>query len=91
MVLATFAIGAEPGQLTSRPGDTYEIRRVSDSSQSIGGDPSGSSHDKDTLIEKVIGLPEDGLELVYDLPKAATAQDRAGSWQFPVERRLIHE
>jgi hypothetical protein len=31
----------------------------------------------------VIGLRADGLELEYDLPKAATADERARNWQFP--------
>ena len=32
----------------------------------------------------MIGVREDGLELEYDLPKAATATDRTSNWQFPV-------
>jgi hypothetical protein len=43
----------------------------------------GRSHDKDTIIERVIGLRADGLELLYDLPNAATADERARVWQFP--------
>jgi 8-oxo-dGTP pyrophosphatase MutT (NUDIX family) len=44
---------------------------------------SSNSHDKDTIIERVIGLRRDGLELEYDLPKTSTADARAGYWQFP--------
>ena len=44
---------------------------------------SGPSHDKDTIIERVIGLRTDGLELEYDLPSAATADERVSNWQFP--------
>ena len=32
----------------------------------------------------MIGLRAGGLELEYDLPNSATADDRARSWQFPV-------
>ncbi|KGQ20610.1 hypothetical protein LF41_1147 [Lysobacter dokdonensis DS-58] len=32
----------------------------------------------------MIAVREGGLELEYDLPKEATADDRARSWQFPV-------
>jgi len=44
---------------------------------------SGSSHDQDTIIERLIGLRAEGLELQYDLPNSATPDDRARSWQFP--------
>jgi hypothetical protein len=88
IVLAVFmpmiAASAESTQLTAHVGDTYEIVRLSDSSRSTGDGSSGSSRDKDVLLEHVIGVREDGLELEYDLPKTATTQDRARSWQFPV-------
>ena len=68
--------GALP--LAPKVGDTYEIALTRDSAGS-----SGSSHDRDTIVERVIGLRADGVELEYDLPKAATAEERAGNWQFP--------
>lgn len=64
--------------LAPQVGDTYEITLTRDSAGS-----SGSSHDKDVLIERVVDLRADGMELEYDLPKAATAEERAGNWQFP--------
>src|SRR5205823_11729153 len=73
--------GALP--LAHQVGDTYEITLTRDSAQ-LGSDrSSGSSHDKDTIIERVIGLRADGVELEYDLTKGATAEERAGNWQFP--------
>ena len=81
------AIVAPAGALTPAPqvGDTYEITLTRDSAQ-LGSDrSSGSSHDKDAIIERVIGLRADGVELEYDLPKAATAEERAGNWQFPAQ------
>jgi hypothetical protein len=62
------AIVARTGALPLAPqvGDTYEITLSA-----------GSSHDKDTIIERVIGLRADGVELEYDLPKAA-ANEEAG-------------
>lgn len=44
---------------------------------------SGSSHDKDTITERVIGVRADGLELEYNLPKTATAKEVSEIWQFP--------
>jgi len=44
----------------------------------------GSSTDRDLLVERVVGVRPDGLELEYDLPNDATPQDRARTWQFPV-------
>jgi len=83
MSLPTIAIGAELSQLPSHVGDIYEITRLSESSQT-GSGSSGSSHDKDTLIERVLSMREDGLELEYDIPHDSTAQGRTNNWQFPV-------
>lgn len=69
--------------LPPQVGDTYEITLTSDSVEQRSDKSSGSSHDKDAIIERVIGLRADGIELQYDLPSAATAEDRAGNWQFP--------
>jgi hypothetical protein len=75
--------GASP--LAPQVGDTYEITMTRESAQQGSHGSSGNSHDKDTIIERVIGLRADGLELEYDLPKAATADERASNWQFPAQ------
>jgi hypothetical protein len=67
----------------SQVGDTYEITLARDSAQQGSDRSSGSSRDKDTIIERVIGLRADGLELQYALPVAVTADERASNWQFP--------
>src|SRR5258708_22456157 len=79
------AIVARAGALSPAPqvGDTYEITLAKDSAQQGSNGSSGSSHDKDTIIERVIGLRAEGLELQYDLPNDATPDDRARSWHFP--------
>jgi hypothetical protein len=74
---------AESSPSAPRVGDTYEIILARDSSKEGSKGSSGSSHDKDTIIERVIGLRTDGLELQYDLPNTATPDDRARNWQFP--------
>jgi len=79
------ALTARAGALPLAPqvGDTYEITLARDTAQRGSDGSSGSSHDKDTIIERVIGLRADGLELQYDLPNAATADERARNWQLP--------
>jgi hypothetical protein len=82
LIPAIFArAGAAP--LSPQVGDAYEITTTRESAQHGSNGSSGSSHDKDTIVERVIGLRADGLELEYDLPKAATAGTGAGNWQFP--------
>jgi hypothetical protein len=85
LVLPAIVARAGVSPLAPQVGDTYEITLTRDSAQ-LGGDrSSGSSQDKDTIIERVIGVRGDGVELEYDLPKATTAEERAGNWQFPAQ------
>ncbi len=81
------AIGTHAGAspLAPQVGDTYEITMIRESAQEGNHGSSRSSHDKDTIIEQVIGLRADGLELEYDLPKTASADERASNWQFPAQ------
>jgi hypothetical protein len=85
LFLPALVAGAAAPQRMAHVGDTYEISTERDSSQqSSDGSSSGSSHDRDVLVERVVAVDEAGLELEYDLPKTATAQERASAWQFPV-------
>ena len=84
LLLPTLAAGAEPMQNRPPIGDTYEITSDRESSQQSNDGSSGSSTDRDGLIERVVGVRDAGLELEYDLPENAAAGDRASSWQFPV-------
>ncbi len=70
--------------VTPQIGDTYEITLTKDSKQSGPNGSSGSSHDVDSVVERVVGIQSGGLELEYDLPKIANADERASNWQFPV-------
>jgi hypothetical protein len=67
---------------TARAGDAFELIRISDSDWKADGS-TGNSHDRDTLVVRVIAVSKAGLELEYDLPDNATADDRAREWQFP--------
>jgi hypothetical protein len=65
-------------------GAEYELSKGYETSQQTSdGSSSGSSNGRDIILERVTAVRETGLELEYDLPKDATAEDRARSWQFP--------
>jgi hypothetical protein len=83
LLLAAISAHAGVLPLAPRVGDTYEITLTRDSAQHGSDGSSQSSHDKDSIIERVVGVRADGLELQYELPDTATADDRAGNWQFP--------
>jgi hypothetical protein len=74
---------AEPPAPLPKVGEEHEITRSYKTSEEATDGSSSSSSGHDTILERVIGVREDGLELEYDLPKDATAEDRAGDWQFP--------
>lgn len=71
--------------LAPRVGDTYEITLAKDFARQDRTGSSGSSPGKDTIVERVIGLRADGLELQYDLPDGATADERGRNWQLPAQ------
>ncbi len=63
-------------------GDSFEIVRTSNSEWK-GDGSTGTTHDRDTLVARVIAVGDAGIETEYDLPDNATADDRARDWQFP--------
>jgi hypothetical protein len=83
LLLSSVVVPAEGSPLPPQVGDAYQIIRTKESSQQGGNGSSGSSHDKDTIIERVVGLRAGGLELEYDLPKAAKTNGKTADWQFP--------
>lgn len=82
--LASSIFDVQPSPRDTLAGDTYEITLVRESSQEGTDGSSGTTYDKDTLTERVIGVRADGLELEYDLPTATPADARAKQWKFPV-------
>ena len=64
-------------------GDVYEITRNKDTSQSGADGMTGSSHDQDTIVERVVAVRPDGMELEYDLSSEATKDERQDTWQLP--------
>lgn len=75
---------AESPKSVPKIGEEHEITKSYQTSQKTSDGSSGNSRGRDTILERVIGVREDGLELEYDLPKDATAEERARNWQFPV-------
>ncbi|GGA39117.1 hypothetical protein [Sphingomonas psychrolutea] len=83
LLFAVPAFGEAPHPLPA-PGDVYEIIRTRNSVQATSDDTSsGSSNDRDTIIERVVAVREDGLELEYDLPADPNGQGRRANWQLP--------
>lgn len=79
----TSVVPADAAAHKPRVGDTYEITINRESTQSGSDGSSGSSSDTDILVERVTAVRDAGLELEYDLPKNAAAEDRANNWKFP--------
>jgi hypothetical protein len=87
MVAFTASTNTAHGQAPSRGGRvgaTYTITRTVESSTKDSAGSTGSSTDRDTLIERVLGVRQDGLEVEYDLPPAENTEDPKSNWQFPV-------
>lgn len=86
LLLQPLAARAQEPQPGPRVGDVYEYEMVRDSiwSEGSGGGSTGNAHDRDLLVERVIAVRDTGVELEFDLPPGATAEDRARIWQFPV-------
>lgn len=83
VILVPLVAHAQETQGFDREGDLYEIR-VESVSETSGGRSSGSSHSRNTLVERVVTVSSDGVELEFDLPEQTSEQDRARAWQFPV-------
>jgi hypothetical protein len=69
---------------TPKVGEEYEITKRYETAQQSNGTSSGSSRGQEMIVERVIGIREDGLEVEYDLPKEIKAEERTRNWQFPV-------
>lgn len=66
-----------------RVGDAYELRLRSTAESTADDGSSSSSRSGGQLIERVVAVREDGVELQFDLPPDATAEERARDWQWP--------
>jgi len=87
-VLAT-ASAAELPRTWPKAGEIWEItldRRMKETTSDASS--SGSSTDVDTIIERVIAVNERETEVEFDLPRDASAQERAAVWQLPARVAL---
>jgi hypothetical protein len=66
-----------------RTGDRFTLARRFETKEEKQGESSGSSMDRDVLIERVVEVRGDGLVIDYDLPEGAKAEERARQWEFP--------
>ena len=64
---------------------------VRETSQQGDAGSSGTSHDRDAIVERVIATSEAGVVLEFDLPEEVSPEARAEVWQFPVRvLRPVH-
>ena len=82
--LAQEQSSSAPTLPVDRIGDAYEISLKSVSGSSGPNGSKGSSEDNSALVERVVGLQNDGVVLEFDLPPTTSAEDRARQWEFPV-------
>lgn len=66
-----------------RVSDAYEIRLRTTTESAADDGSSSSSRSGGMLIERVVALRNEGVELEFDLPPDATAEERARNWQWP--------
>ena len=76
-------VRAAPAQFNYQAGEVFEISRDVEATDKVTDGSVGSSTDRDTLLARVVGVSQAGLELEYDLPKSTSSTDRARQWQFP--------
>lgn len=83
--LFAFCSLATAAHAARAPFEEYEISQSHETTEETGdGLSSGRSSGRDVLLERVIGVRDDGVELEYDLPRSAPPQERAPFWQLPM-------
>lgn len=70
--------------ISERVGTVYEVVLDTRTSATSSSGSTSSSNDRDALTERILRIGNDGVDLEYDLPENASAQDRLRTWQFPV-------
>ena len=70
-------------QYIPRAGEEWEITTSYETSEETSDESSSSSSGRDSILERLISDGADGQELEYDLPKGASAEDRAREWKLP--------
>jgi hypothetical protein len=81
--LLTVPAHAQPARPAPQVGDTYEIIMRRQSADEASDGSGGDSTEEEAVVERVIGVRDDGLELEYELTSDRPAADRAAAWQLP--------
>ncbi len=79
----TVAAHAQPVRPAPQVGDAYEITMRRQSAEESTDGSGGDSTTTGAVVERVIGVRDDGLELEYELTSDRPAEDRAAEWQLP--------
>ena len=82
LLVPVLAAHAQPRPPAPHAGTTYELT-TDRTTEFRGNGSSGTSQDRDILVERIIAIRDGGTELEYDLPQQTSPQDRAKVWQFP--------
>lgn len=64
-------------------GQEYEITNSYETAEQASDESTASSRGRNRYLERVLAVRDGGIELEYDLPRGATAEDRARVWQLP--------
>lgn len=85
LVILVALAGVPAAARSSQAGNAYEITTDRETEQhgNQATGPESTSTDRDTYVERVKEVRPEGVVLEYDLPKDATREDRARTWQFP--------
>jgi hypothetical protein len=81
--LPVLAAHAESPSGRPRVGESYAIRREVNSSWTGASASTGSTHDVDVIVERVIAIDDAGDQLEFDFPDGTSAEERAREWKFP--------
>ena len=83
-ICASLVVPSSANAQTLSIGHEVVIRKsYENSSETSDGSSSGSSRGSDSILQRLVATREGGVEFIYDLPKSASKEDRARSWQFP--------
>ncbi|MGH7948400.1 MAG: hypothetical protein ACREQF_04175 [Candidatus Binataceae bacterium] len=83
LLWSSAAFGATPDDVTPTMGSTFKIVKVVETESRRGDESTGSSYDRDTIIERVVAVRDDGLELEYSSPPRTDGEQGADNWQLP--------
>lgn len=82
-MLSPITVRAEATAPRYHAGDIWEITVTRDSTRTGSDGSSGSSHDRDVLIQTIESTDQEGAVMRFDLPGTMKPEERQGAWQWP--------